>query len=162
MMEAKLFSMRTVYNALEGFVMRLILTLIIFITFSNIALADRFVLKFTADWCKYCKILDHQLLEKEFVKVTKQYKDLIVIDINKYPKIAKAYKVNSLPLLVVVDDANDANDEKDKKKIQIISRWVPAYKETRPQNRQSLLNWLKKYSPKKEKKKDLTKPQNSV
>ena len=139
--------------------MRLILTLIIFITFSNIALADRFVLKFTADWCKYCKILDHQLLEKEFVKVTKQYKDLIVIDIDKYPKIAKAYKVNSLPLLVGIDDAND---EKDKKKIKIISRWVPVYKETRPQNRQSLLNWLKKYSPKKEKKKDLTKPQNSV
>ena len=139
--------------------MRLILTLIIFITFSNIALADRFVLKFTADWCKYCKILDHQLLEKEFVKVTKQYKDLIVIDIDKYPKIAKAYKVNSLPLLVVIDDAND---EKDKKKIKIISRWVPVYKEPRPQNRQSLLNWLKKYSPKKEKKKDLTKPQNSV
>lgn len=159
MMEAKLFSMRTVYNTLERFIMRLILTLIIFITFSNIALADRFVLKFTADWCKYCKILDHQLLEKEFVKVTKQYKDLIVIDIDKYPKIAKAYKVNSLPLLVVIDDAND---EKDKKKIKIISRWVPVYKETRPQNRQSLLNWLKKYSPKKEKKKDLTKPQNSV
>jgi len=137
--------MKMVYNLFGEIIMKYILALIIFIIFTSSASADRHILKFTADWCRYCRVVDHFLIQKEFATVVQSYENLIIVDVDKYPKVAKSYRASSLPLLVIVDNVADT------KKIKIISRWVPAYKTTEHKNRISLLNWLKQYSPKKQK-----------
>lgn len=55
--------------------------------------------KFSAEWCSGCKQLSNTLKSVGGLSV-----DLIEVDIDASPEIAKQYNIRSLPTLVLVDD----------------------------------------------------------
>lgn len=61
------------------------------------------LLRFTADWCPACKRfapIIEGFAEKHGI-------DLVTVDVEQEPDVAERYSVQSLPTLVVVDDAGE-------------------------------------------------------
>lgn len=64
---------------------------------------DREILiDFYADWCGPCRMLGEVLLDIE----NELNVDILKVDIDKFPEIAKEYSVMSIPKLVLVNNGN--------------------------------------------------------
>jgi thiol:disulfide interchange protein len=71
---------------------------------------------FGADWCSYCKLLEKYVLSDEKVQV--ELSDIKVrhIDIDKHKDVLKAWKVKSVPAVILVDRI-------DLQTAKILGRW---------------------------------------
>ena len=56
------------------------------------------LLKFSASWCKHCPVLTKTLKTIELSTV-----ELIEVDIDQQPELAKAHNIRALPTLVLID-----------------------------------------------------------
>ena len=61
------------------------------------------VVVFTASWCRYCKTMEPYWKYKNIKKVLDENYNFFVVDTDKNPKYAKAYKVSGIPVVVIVE-----------------------------------------------------------
>ncbi len=63
-----------------------------------------YALKFGATWCGPCKILEPNLkkMEAEFPSINIKH-----IDVDEYPKLAKEYKIRSVPTVILLKDGQE-------------------------------------------------------
>ena len=62
------------------------------------------ILKFTATWCKPCKILDPILL-----KLKESHEDIVIepIDKDDFSEMSSEYKIRSVPTLIFLKDQQE-------------------------------------------------------
>jgi len=77
------------------------------------------VLRFTASWCQPCKALAQQLNELEL----NEY--ITVIDIDEQPEIAKQYGVNTVPMLMVIDNNKEVSRLRGVRAKDLLIDWFP-------------------------------------
>ena len=77
------------------------------------------VLRFTASWCQPCKALAQQLNELEL----NEY--ITVIDIDEQPEIAKQYGVNTVPMLMVMDNNKEVSRLRGVRAKDLLIDWFP-------------------------------------
>ena len=130
--------------------MKYILVVILGLLISSFALAEtnREVYVFSTDWCLYCKLLKiHILSDDRVIKSLEDYK-LRYIDTDKHRDILPEWQIRTIPEIVIADRIN-------KNKAIIVTRWKLRNmkendSESYERNIQSLLEVLKKNSPKKD------------
>ena len=65
------------------------------------------LIKFEAEWCDWCKRLDSEVLARpEIIKALENYV-CIRVDVDKQRNVALAYKIRSLPRVVIVNVHNE-------------------------------------------------------
>lgn len=75
----------------------------------NAAQAQRrpVLIKFEAEWCEWCKKLDSEVLaQPQIIKALEHYV-CIRVDVDKQHNVALAYKITSLPRIIVVNVYNE-------------------------------------------------------
>jgi thioredoxin 1 len=63
---------------------------------------DRFVVKFSANWCIPCSVLDREINALEDIDLNKIFK----VDIEEYPDLADELGVMSIPSLFFIGDGS--------------------------------------------------------
>jgi len=109
------------------------------------ALADRFVLIFTAKFCHYCPEAKAMLMDLETNKLLEPYKKAYEVDIQKYPNVKERFNITSIPVILVVETEKDSKIMSASTKI--LEKWTLT--SDREYDKIRLRDFLKRLVPKK-------------
>jgi len=62
------------------------------------------IIKFGAEWCGPCKVIDKLLDDPE---IKSCHKNVTKIDIDEHPELAKLYRIKRLPTLIIKENDSE-------------------------------------------------------